>query len=110
MDRLPGTAERRATPRAAVACDLHLHRHSGSPVDVRTVDVGPGGARVASHRPLRIDEELRFDLEIPGEPRHVTGWAHVLRQAGHELYALRFTKVDDDDVERLWRLTAAVSG
>lgn len=110
MDRLPGTAERRATPRIAVACDLHLHRPSGNPVDVRTVDVGPGGARVASHRPLRIDEELRFDLELPGEPRHVAGWARVLRLAGHEMYALRFTKVADDDVARLWELAAAVSG
>jgi hypothetical protein len=106
MDRLPGTPERRASPRVAVACPLHLHRQAGTAVDVRTVDVGPGGARVASPRPLRVDEEVRFDLDLPDGATPIGGWARVLRQHGHDMYALRFEKVSADDAARLWALTA----
>jgi len=71
----------------AVACTLH--RRSGSAIEARTVDVGPGGMCVTCARPLSPDEVLHFDLPlatgevVDGEPR-------VLREQGYKVYALRF--------------------
>jgi len=49
---------------------------------------------VHSARPLRVDEELQFDLDLrAGEP-HLNGTARVLRQDRHDTYALRFEHVD----------------
>ena len=59
----------------------------------RTVDLGTGGARVTSDRPLRVDEELRFDVALCDEAEHVVGTGRVLRQDGHNVYALRFERV-----------------
>jgi hypothetical protein len=63
-------------------------RRRGGPVGGHTEDVGPGGARIVVDRPLRIDEELDFDL-ILGDV-HVDGRARVLRQESSNRYALRF--------------------
>jgi hypothetical protein len=48
---------------------------------------------VVSDRPLRIDEELAFDLELGAGGRHLTGTARVLRQHSTDMYALRFEHV-----------------
>jgi len=76
-----------------VALDLRLERKVGRAVVARTRDLGCGGARVTSNRPLRVDEELSFDLALPRSGRHVTGTARVLRQHLHDVYALRFEQV-----------------
>jgi c-di-GMP-binding flagellar brake protein YcgR len=98
-------AERRTSPRVTAALDLQLARKVGNPLMVRTRDVSAGGAYVFSARPLRIYEELQFDLELAGG-EHVLGTARVLRQHQHDAYALRFEHVAPD---ALLALTAFVA-
>lgn len=97
----PDFGERRLCPRAAVALDLRLERPVGNPVSARTRDLGVYGAQVVSRRPLRIDEELRFDLELPPGGRHLTGTARVVRQDLVDQYALRFERVAPEDERAL---------
>lgn len=104
MDRMRAS-ERRTAPRTELELACTLHRHHGSPIDARTVDVGPGGMSVACHRPLAVDELLAFDLASGGQPVH--GQARVLRQHGHELYALRFEQVGEPTRAGLERLARA---
>lgn len=86
--------ERRASPRVAVALELQLARKVGQPVTSRTLDLSTGGARVASDRPLRIFEELQFEVELGAGGPRLHGIARVLRQDRHDIYALRFEQVD----------------
>jgi hypothetical protein len=88
----PLAAEQRADPRVAVALELHLSRKVGNEVVAHTCDLSCSGARVTSDRPLRVDEELRFDLELP-LGAHLGGKARVLRQHRHDTYALRFEHI-----------------
>jgi hypothetical protein len=67
-----------------------LQRRSGSPINARTVDLGPGGMCVATKRPLSPDEVLNFQLGP-----QITGRARVLRQQGWERYAVRFEALAD---------------
>lgn len=92
MPRLGGVSElseRRRAPRADVALDCTLSRRAGTAIAARTVNLGPGGMRVTSKRPLALDEVLRFDLPLAGAG-HIDGRARVLRQEGLSAYALRF--------------------
>jgi PilZ domain len=91
----PVTQRRRTTPRAAVQLEVQLERKTGTPVAARTVDLCAGGARVTCERPLRVDEELRFAVGS------VDGMARVLRQDGHNQYALRFEGLAPDAVAQL---------
>jgi hypothetical protein len=84
-----------------MSLDLRLERKVGNPVTVHTLDLGAGGARVVSRRPLRIDEELHFDLDLPEDGRHVAGTARVLRQHPGNAYALRFEHVAPDVMQHL---------
>ena len=104
-------ADQRATPRAPIAIELLLARKSGRPVSACTVDLCAHGARVRCDRPLRIDEELHFDADLPSGP-HVDGTARVLRQDRHDTYALRFEVVCDGATEEFAALVEAraVSG
>src|SRR3712207_7821324 len=61
--RSPKFPQRRAAPRVNVTLDLMLQRGKGGNITCRTVDVGPGGMRVTTDRPLTIDEVLEFDLD-----------------------------------------------
>jgi hypothetical protein len=88
-----GVPEQRRCARVPVVLDVHLGRKIGNDVVARTSDLSVEGARVFSSRPLRVDEELQFDLELPAGGEHLTGTARVLRQHRHDLYALRFEKV-----------------
>jgi hypothetical protein len=69
-----------------MAVECTLHRRAGSPIACETVDVGTGGMSVSSERPLATDELVSFEMP----PMSLTGQARVLRQHGHQLYALRF--------------------
>jgi hypothetical protein len=89
----PLAAEQRAHPRVSVALDVHLGRRRGNEVVARTCDLCEAGAMVVSDRPLRIDEELAFDLQLGAGGRHLTGTARVLRQHSTDMYALRFEQV-----------------
>src|SRR5689334_19053683 len=75
--------ERRTTPRADVALPCVVGRRSGSAIDARTVDLGAGGMRIATARPLATDEVLEFGLVL-GDAERVDGRARVLRQEGHD--------------------------
>ena len=66
-------------------------------------DVGPGGMRVTTKRPLKIDEQLGFSLELPGDEA-VNGTAHVIREVASGVYALRFDGLRPADHDRLWEL------
>lgn len=101
-------SERRSSPRMAVALDVRLKRKVGNPVSVQTLDLGAGGARVVSARPLRVDEELHFDLDLPVTGRHVAGTARVLRQHPNNAYALRFEHIGPAALRELQAAVAAV--
>ena len=79
-----------------------LHRRSGSPVTGHTVDLGPGGMCVATSRPLAADEVLRFELEAG-----IDGSGRVLRQQGHDTYAVRFERLGEPARAELHRLALA---
>src|SRR3954447_1906658 len=96
-------AERRGGARVELDCGCTLSRRFGAPVQGRTVDVGPGGMRVATQRPLTTDEVLEFELPRPAGPG-VRGRARVLRQQTYGVYALRFERLSDDARDALMRL------
>ena len=96
--------QRRATPRVSITLDLLLLRAKGKRIAGRTVDVGAGGMCVTTERPLTIDEVLECDL--PLENRHVHGRARVLRMQGHNVYALRFEELDEQDRQLLTMVAA----
>jgi hypothetical protein len=93
-------SERRVMPRTAIAVPCRLGRRSGSAISAQTVNLGPGGMRVTSERPLAPDEVLRFDLP----DQAVDGRCRVLRQDGHRTYALRFEALPEPARERLGAL------
>ncbi len=77
----------------------------GSAIDAETVDIGPGGMCVSCARPLAADEVLRFDLPLTPAER-LDGRARVLRQEGHNRYALRFEHLMEPALEQLRALAA----
>lgn len=95
--------EKRTSPRAQIEKPCTLHRRTGSPITGKTVDVGPGGMRVCTNRPLATDEVLRFELE------GIDGRARVLRQQGHDMYAVRFERLGEPALAELRRLAMATS-
>src|SRR4051812_28948096 len=90
------TQERRVSPRVRLECGCTLSRRLGSPIEGRTVDVGPDGMRVSTTRPLATDEVLEFELPPPAGPG-IRGRARVLRQQTYGVYALRFERLTDED-------------
>jgi PilZ domain-containing protein len=90
--------ELRRSPRIEIEMPCTLHRRSGSPIEGRTVDIGPGGMRVCTKRPLATDEALRFELQ------GIDGRARVLRQQTHDTYAVRFEMLGEPALAELQRL------
>jgi hypothetical protein len=91
--------EQRRSPRVRLEMECTLHRHHGSPVRGRTVDVGPGGMCIATSRPLAADEVVTFEL-----PPRISGQARVLRQQGYDSYAVRFETLGEPAREALTAL------
>jgi hypothetical protein len=87
--------EQRACPRVAVALEVRLGRKVGNDVIAHSHDLSASGARVVTDRPLRIDEELAFAFDLP-RGAHLSGRARVLRQHRHDMYALRFERVEPE--------------
>ena len=87
-----------------MAVECTLQRRMGSPIAAQTIDLGPGGMRVASKRPLTADEEL--DFAIPTDALKLTGRARVMRQQERYVYALRFDRLPSDARAALQALTA----
>jgi hypothetical protein len=94
------TTDQRRSQRVQIEMPCTLHRRSGSPIEGRTVDLGPGGMRVCTKRPLATDETLRFELE------GIDGRARVLRQQSRDTYAVRFELLPEPARAQLQRLTA----
>jgi hypothetical protein len=92
--------DQRRSPRIEIEMACTLHRRNGSPIEARTVDLGPGGMRVCTPRPLATDETLRFELE------GIDGRARVLRQQGRDTYAVRFEMLAEQARAQLQQLTA----
>jgi PilZ domain len=90
---------RRRQPRAALQLTCTLTRRKGGPIDGRTLDLGPGGMRVTTNRPLAIDEVLHFHL--PFEEERLDGDARVVREHGPNVYALRFEGLAPEAATRL---------
>jgi hypothetical protein len=89
-------------PSAHVALDCILRRRNGAPIPARTVDVGPRGMRIASPRPLALDETIGF--ELPHLDMRVAGVARVLRQERSDVYKLRFEGLPEPMTRRLHAL------
>jgi c-di-GMP-binding flagellar brake protein YcgR len=87
------TSERRRNWRTSIELACHLHRRTGKLIEGHTVDIGPGGMRVHTIRPLAIDETLEFELVERGR---IHGRARVLREQAYRVYALRFEKLGDE--------------
>jgi hypothetical protein len=90
---------RRRQPRAELRVACTLSRRKGGPISGQTLDVGPGGMRVSTNRPLAIDEVLHFDLPI--EQDRLDGDARVVREHAPNVYALRFEHLAEAAVNRL---------
>src|SRR5215207_8978229 len=96
-------SERRLMPRTDIELPCTLSRRTGSAISAQTVNLGPGGMRIKTPRPLALDEVLSFD--IPEQA--VDGRARVLRQEGLSIYALRFESLHAPARERLDALARA---
>jgi hypothetical protein len=93
----------RRSPRVQLAMECTLRRFTGSPIAARTVDVGPGGMCVQCSRPLATDEVLGFELEPPPP---INGRGRVLRQQGHDTYAVRFEELPEPALAELTALAS----
>jgi hypothetical protein len=91
--------EQRRSPRIQIEMPCTLHRRSGSPIEGKTVDIGPGGMCVCTKRPLATDESLRFELQ------GIDGRARVLRQQSRDTYAIRFEMLAEQARAELQRIT-----
>jgi c-di-GMP-binding flagellar brake protein YcgR len=89
--------DRRRSPRVEIELECTLSRRNGTPIEARTVDLGPGGMSVKCSRPLAEDELIEFT--IPG--RRFDGRARVLREQRYHVYALRFEELADAHREQL---------
>jgi hypothetical protein len=87
------TSERRRTWRTEIALECTLHRRTGKTIEAQTLDIGPGGMRIKTNRPLSVDEVL--DFELPARAR-INGRARILREQGYRIYAVRFEKLGDE--------------
>jgi hypothetical protein len=96
------TSERRRSWRTDIALECVLHRRTGKMIEAKTVDIGPGGMRVHTSRPLSIDEVLEFELP---ERARINGRARVLREQAYRVYALRFEKLGDESRAEIAELT-----
>ena len=62
-------------------------------IEAQTLDLGPGGMRVKTSRPLAVDET--FEFELPDRAR-INGRALVVNERGYRVYGLRFDKLGDE--------------
>ena len=99
-------SERRRSWRTSINAECVLSRKTGKLIEAKTTDIGPGGMRVHTTRPLAIDEMLEF--ELPALAR-INGRARVLREQAYRVYALRFEKLGDEARAEIASLAAAAT-
>jgi c-di-GMP-binding flagellar brake protein YcgR len=85
--------DRRRSWRTEIALECLLHRRTGKTIEAQTLDLGPGGMRVKTNRPMAVDET--FDFELPARAR-INGRARVVNERGYRVYGLRFDKLGDE--------------
>jgi c-di-GMP-binding flagellar brake protein YcgR len=85
--------DRRRSWRTEIALECLLHRRTGKTIEAQTLDLGPGGMRVKTNRPMAVDET--FDFELPDRAR-INGRARVVNERGYRVYGLRFDKLGDE--------------
>jgi c-di-GMP-binding flagellar brake protein YcgR len=90
---MAGQLDNRRAPRVDIELPCTLRRMKGSPIAAHTLNLGAGGMLVTSLRPLAIDEQIDFQLADLDQP--LSGHARVLRQQGHDSYALRFEQLPE---------------
>jgi hypothetical protein len=98
--------DRRRIWRSQVEVVCTLSRRTGKVIEGRTLDLGPGGMRIHTTRPLAIDELLEF--EVPEHAR-INGRARVLREQAYRVYALRFEKLGEDARAEISTLAGAAN-
>jgi hypothetical protein len=98
---------RRSHPRIPVVLDAHLERRVGNSVTAQTRDLCLHGARIVTQRPLAIDEELTFDLEV--DSTHLRLASRVLREHHHSTYALRFEHLEPQDQQAIDTLLSSLA-
>jgi hypothetical protein len=86
-------ADRRRSWRTEIALECLLHRRTGKTIEAQTLDLGPGGMRVKTNRPMAVDETLEF--ELPARAR-INGRARVVNERGYRVYGLRFDNLGDE--------------
>jgi hypothetical protein len=96
------TSERRRSWRTEVSLECLLHRRTGKMIEGRTLDIGPGGMRVHTNRPLAVDEVLEFELPARGR---INGRARALREQAYRVYAMGFEKLGDEARAEIAELT-----
>jgi hypothetical protein len=98
--------DRRRNWRSEVELPCMLARRTGKMIEARTLDVGPGGMRIHTNRPLAVDELLEFELPAHGR---INGRARVLREQAYRVYAVRFEKLGEQARAELSALAGAAS-
>ena len=93
------------TQQASLSLRCTLTRGAGSPIRARTIELGPTGMRVATERPLAVDETLEF--ELPCGDVSVSGHARVVCQDRPDVYGVRFEALTPPMVLRLREAVAA---
>ena len=75
-------------------------------IEAKTLDIGPGGMRIHTNRPLAVDEFLEFELP---ERARINGRARVLREQAYRVYAVRFERLGDEARAEIATLAAAAT-
>jgi hypothetical protein len=84
-----------------------LTRGTGSPIHARTIELGPTGMRVATDRPLAVDEAVVFELPYDGVC--ISGHARVVCQDRPDVYAVRFEALPPPMARRLQDVVTALA-
>jgi hypothetical protein len=74
--------------RRAVSLRCTLTRSAGSPIRACAIELGPTGMRLATERPLVVDEIVAF--EMVHDDVCISGRARVVCQERPDVYAVRF--------------------
>lgn len=105
--------QRRAVPRRRVRWPVTLtaldEPGDFSSVTGETVDVGVGGCRVVTAAPFPPGVDPTVAIAVPGFGTPIVARARVVSACvapGHSEYRLVFSKIDDDDRDRLFDLVA----
>ncbi|HEV3229524.1 MAG TPA: PilZ domain-containing protein [Solirubrobacteraceae bacterium] len=99
--RVSTRTDRRGAVRRPVSLEVTLTRTKGSSISARTLDLGTGGMRVSTPRPLGVDEVLTFTLPLGDDGDQVGGRARVLREYASQVYALRFERLGSEAIAQV---------